>query len=160
MAWTAPSGHVWTTGEVVTAANMNTYIRLNLEDLGRRTVAVFDSVATSQTTTSTAYVSLGTVGPSVSVVGSTNLIVAVYAAISNSGANASYMVPSTTTIAGTDFPVDGDALSSVGTSVLRSGRVKFASLVGTTAVKVYYRVAAGTGTWADRALAVVPLAQS
>ncbi len=31
MAWTDPAGHVWTTGETVTAANMNTYIRLNLE---------------------------------------------------------------------------------------------------------------------------------
>lgn len=31
MAWTDPAGHVWTTGEAVTAANMNTFIRLNLE---------------------------------------------------------------------------------------------------------------------------------
>lgn len=32
MAWTDPSGHVWVTGETVTAANMNTYIRLNLQE--------------------------------------------------------------------------------------------------------------------------------
>ncbi len=32
MAWTDPAGHVWTTGEKVTAANMNTFIRLNLEE--------------------------------------------------------------------------------------------------------------------------------
>jgi hypothetical protein len=32
MAWTDPAGHVWTTGEAVTAANMNTFIRLNLEE--------------------------------------------------------------------------------------------------------------------------------
>lgn len=28
--WTDPGGHVWTTGEMVTAANMNTYIKDNL----------------------------------------------------------------------------------------------------------------------------------
>ena len=33
MAWTDPAGHVWVTGEVVTAANLNTYVRLNLEAL-------------------------------------------------------------------------------------------------------------------------------
>ncbi len=32
MAWTDPAGHVWTTAETVTAANMNTFIRLNLEE--------------------------------------------------------------------------------------------------------------------------------
>ena len=32
MAWTDPAGHIWTTGETVTAANMNTFIRLNLEE--------------------------------------------------------------------------------------------------------------------------------
>ncbi len=32
MAWTDPAGHVWVTGEVVTAANMNAFIRLNLEE--------------------------------------------------------------------------------------------------------------------------------
>lgn len=32
MGWTDPSGHVWATGEVVSAADMNTYIRLNLEE--------------------------------------------------------------------------------------------------------------------------------
>lgn len=30
MSWTAPSGHVWATGEIVTAANMNTYIANDL----------------------------------------------------------------------------------------------------------------------------------
>jgi hypothetical protein len=30
MAWTAPSGHVWATGETVTAASMNTYIANDL----------------------------------------------------------------------------------------------------------------------------------
>lgn len=32
MAWTDPAGHVWATSETVTAANMNTFIRLNLEE--------------------------------------------------------------------------------------------------------------------------------
>ncbi len=64
MSWTAPSGHVWATGEIVTAANMNTFIRLNLEDLDRRTVTVGAVVSASETSTSTSYVSLTTVGPS------------------------------------------------------------------------------------------------
>jgi hypothetical protein len=33
MAWTPPDNHVWTAGEVLTASNMNTYIRLNLDYL-------------------------------------------------------------------------------------------------------------------------------
>ncbi len=160
MAWSSPSGHVWTTGEVVTAANMNTYIRLNLEDLDRRTVTVFSTVATSETTTSTSYVSLATVGPSVSVTGSVNVLVCLYAGVSNSGANATYITPSTTTVAGTDQPSDSHALSVVSSTVLRAGRVKLHTLSGTTSVKAYYRVAAGTGTFVDRALAVVPLSQT
>jgi hypothetical protein len=33
MAWTAPSGHVWAVGEVLTAANLNTYSANNLSFL-------------------------------------------------------------------------------------------------------------------------------
>jgi hypothetical protein len=33
MAWTNPDSHIWTAGEVLTAANMNTYVRLNLDFL-------------------------------------------------------------------------------------------------------------------------------
>ncbi len=47
MAWTDPAGHVWVTGEVVTAASMNAYVRLNLEDQYRQrgTVALSFSAA-------------------------------------------------------------------------------------------------------------------
>lgn len=34
MAWTDPAGHVWAVGEIVTAANMNTYIGNDLIFLG------------------------------------------------------------------------------------------------------------------------------
>jgi len=34
VAWTDPVGHVWITGEVVTAGSLNTYVRLNLQELG------------------------------------------------------------------------------------------------------------------------------
>jgi hypothetical protein len=33
MAWTPPDNHVWTANEVLTASNMNTYLRLNLDFL-------------------------------------------------------------------------------------------------------------------------------
>jgi hypothetical protein len=33
ISWASPDAHVWTAGEVLTAANMNTYIRLNLDFL-------------------------------------------------------------------------------------------------------------------------------
>lgn len=33
MAWTDPAAHVYVTGEVVTAATLNTYVRLNLQAL-------------------------------------------------------------------------------------------------------------------------------
>jgi hypothetical protein len=38
MAWTAPSGHVWAVGEVLTAANLNTYSANNLSFLYGDTV--------------------------------------------------------------------------------------------------------------------------
>ena len=48
MAWTDPAGHVWVTGEVVTAANLNLYVRLNLEALRNDPAAlVFNSAAIS-----------------------------------------------------------------------------------------------------------------
>ena len=51
MAWTDPAGHVWVTGEVVTAANMNTYVRLNLEALRNAPACrVFNSSAISVAT--------------------------------------------------------------------------------------------------------------
>jgi hypothetical protein len=31
ISWASPDSHVWTAGEVLTASNMNTYIRLNLD---------------------------------------------------------------------------------------------------------------------------------
>jgi hypothetical protein len=46
MAWTDPAAHVWTTGEVVTAANLNTYIKDNLLALyNAPSVRAFNSAA-------------------------------------------------------------------------------------------------------------------
>lgn len=45
MAWSPPDNHVWTTGEVVTATNMNTYIRLNLDQLPRSVQAFYGNGA-------------------------------------------------------------------------------------------------------------------
>jgi hypothetical protein len=33
ISWASPDSHVWTAGEVLTASNMNTYVRLNLDFL-------------------------------------------------------------------------------------------------------------------------------
>lgn len=46
MAWTDPAAHVYVTGEVVTAATLNTYVRLNLQ-------ALWDSPACRAHNTST-----------------------------------------------------------------------------------------------------------
>jgi hypothetical protein len=69
VTWTAPRTFV--TGEVETAAIFNTHLRDNLLALQPQSA----SVATSQTTASTTYVDLTTVGPSVTMNTGTSVMI-------------------------------------------------------------------------------------
>jgi hypothetical protein len=163
MAWTSPSGHVFVTGEVVTAATLNTYVKDNLLDLDRRATATGASVATSQTTASAAYVDLATVGPAVTVTTGTRAV-ALFAAYTgnNTAGSASFTsvaVSGATTIAAADttdvffIPV----ATAVPTQRV-AGFAYFSTLTaGSNTFTQKYKVNTGTGSWSDRTIVVIPL---
>ncbi len=151
MAWTAP--RTWVTGEVVTAAIMNTHLRDNLLALLPSTA----EVQTSETETATAYDDMTTAGPSVTVDTPTVATVIVSARISNSAAGssfASYAVSGATTSAATDER----AAHVAGTDVTVSTRVtRHTGLTaGSNTFTMKYRVASGTGTFVMRRIFVFP----
>lgn len=154
--WTTPP--TWTVGEDITAVDLQamsddlTY----LSDLigGAST----NSVATSQTTTSTTYVDLATVGPTVTLTTRTLALVIVTAFLENSaGTNDSRMsfaISGATTLAASDLT----ALRHVGTSGARMSTVALVALTaGSNVFTAKYKVSGGTGTFVNRDLIVVPL---
>lgn len=178
MAWTAPMTAV--ANALWTAAQWNAHVRDNLAETmagkasanssrwfvatGANAIAerVIDSatVGTSQTTTSTSYADLATVGPAVTVTTGTKALVFTTAGTSNSGTNNatyfSYAVSSATTIAASDTwagRLDG---------VVSGNANKFSSVhfvtnlnAGSNTFTMRYRVAAGTGTYYGRGITVV-----
>lgn len=175
MVWTIP--RTWTDGELVGQTIHNTHIRDNLNEtaVAKATVAgqLFVStganalaartpaeatVATSEGTTSTSYASLATDGPTISPVTGTQAIVFLTAQVSNSGANSSFMgvdVSGATTVA----PADTDALLVVGTSAIRATCIVFLTGLtpGAHTFRARYRTTAGTATFVNRNMVVIPL---
>lgn len=155
MSWSAPLGHVWTTSEVVTAANMNTYIRLNLLALNTR-LDHSNSIATSETTTSTLYTDLATRGPRVLLVTGTRVLVILTCNIVNSGANFSNMsvaVSGATTTAA----ADANTFFLKGTNLLLASRLVLLTVTsGNNTFTAKYRVTGGTGTFSTRSIIVIP----
>lgn len=166
MSWTAPSGHVFVTGEIVTAATLNTYVRLNLDDLDRRTSPIGGVVATFQSTTSTSYTDLATVGPAVTVtIGSTGkALLAMHSAISNSASPvASYFgfaISGATTVAASDTTAIAFT-SAVNFAGIRTGTTLLVTSLnpGTTTGTAKFRQdpSAGGANFTDRRLAITPL---
>lgn len=119
-----------------------------------------DYIATSQTTTSTSYTDLATVGPTVTVtIGASGMALVLWSTRRfNSGVNwtsMSFDVSGANTIAATD----SDTLSSsTGIDIVDGTQVLLTGLSpGSTTFKAKYRVTGGTGTWIDRRLSVIPL---
>lgn len=164
MSWTAP--RTWVTGEVVTAALLNTHIRDNQIDLDRRTSPVGSVVATSQTTTATSYSDLASVGPAVTVtIGSTGkALVALHSAIANATSNlasyAGFAVSGATTVAASDAQAIGFTSPSSGAGIRAGTTLVVTGLnPGSTTFTAKYRMDPGVGpaTFVDRRLAVTPL---
>lgn len=165
MAWTPPSGHIYVTGEIVTAATMNTYIEANLDDLDRRTTTLSGVVSTSQSTASATYTDLTTAGPSVAAtIGSSfKALVILRAALANANVPvASYMgtaISGATTAAAADSTAIGFT-STIANSGIRTGMVIiYAALgIGSTTFTAKYRTdGGGNMTAVDRGLGVTPL---
>lgn len=179
MAWTVP--RTADSSEVWTSSDWNTYVRDNLLETfpGKASAALqyfvatgvnaittraadSQTVATSQTTTSTSYTNLTTVGPQSTRTTGTAALVMWAAQMSNNGSNnqcrTSVAVSSATTIAASDewsALVDGVAAGELN----RFGGFKlFTTLnAGSNVFTVQYKVSAGTGTFVNRHIIVVPL---
>lgn len=179
MAWTAPMTVV--ASQVWTATQFNEHVRDNLLETApaKATTAgsIFNvvsansiqevipsgsTVATSQTTTSTTYTDLTTVGPTVTVDTGTTATVIFSATLSNNTLDIpSYMsveVSGASTVAASDTWCtlqDGVAIGSVERALSAH---RFTGLSeGTNTFTCKYRVGANTGTFADRHLIVIPL---
>ena len=116
-------------------------------------------VATSQTTASTSYADLATVGPSVSVVTGTSAIVTVEALITNSAAAtnyAGYAVTGASAVAGADATaaVVVTSAANVPNLTVSSTKIITTLTAGTNTFTMKYRVTAGTGTFVNRSITV------
>jgi hypothetical protein len=122
-------------------------------------------VATSQTTTSTTYTDLTTVGPSVTVTipASGNALVTVTGSLTDSAsagqANMGFAISGASTQAATDtraFVVKSGGAQLI---LVQGSATFFLSglTAGSTTFTAKYRVSAGTGTFVNRSIIVVPL---
>lgn len=177
MAWTAPMTAV--VGEVWTSAQFNAHVRDNLLSTmpGKATAAgryyvttgtnaiaervpTEATVATSQTTTSTTYTDLTTVGPAITVTTGTTAIVWFNSQVESTSSTAetsvSVAVSGATTVSASD---DWRLLQSgvASGSVNRLGMVhRFTNLTaGSNTFTMKYRVSAGTGTFQRRSMIVM-----
>lgn len=153
MAWTTP--RTWVTGEVVTAAYFNTNLRDNLNFL---VGAAGAEVLTSETTTSTTYTDLATVGPAVTVTTGVSALALFSAEMGNSTANATLLsvaVSGATTLAASE---NYRAVDNTTSGVTGFNHKFFTGLTaGSNTFTLKYRVGGGTGTFLIRRVTVIPL---
>ncbi len=120
------------------------------------------TVATSQTTTSTSYADLSTVGPSVTLTTGTKVLVIVSAAIDNNtiGGQAitSAAVSGATTLAASDTRALINRTSTANYTMSASYSILLTGLTaGSNTFTMKYRVAAGTGAFQDRTITVIDM---
>lgn len=178
MAWTAPMTAVYLAS--FTAAQWNTHIRDNSNETmpakatqtasrwmvstGANAIAqraiTSHVVATSQTTTSTSYTDLTTVGPTCTVTTGARALVFFAAKVEHSATDgdawASVAVSSATTRAASDvwaMRLDG----VVAANANAWGNVWYVDDLtpGSNVFTMKYKVGSGTGTWSDRQMTVV-----
>jgi len=161
MSWTAP--RTWVDGEVVRARYFNEGVRDNLRAL----VGVYAEVLTSETTTSTAFTNLATVGPSVGVAitggfNSADEFTVFFgchaqndtaAGVANMGLDVSG--PTATAADDTNRCFTRSTATAATTSIIWG--TKFESLdAGGYTLTAKYKVSAGTGTFLRRFVLAYP----
>jgi hypothetical protein len=182
MAWTAPMTAV--SNSVFTAAQFNQYVRDNLNQtapaLATTTSSYFATVATNQiaeriagqaivstaeTTSSTSYGNLATVGPTVTVSSGVNALICMYSQVNSNTAGtvayAGYTVSGASSISANDGRALAYATASVAaTSFLLASYVHLENglTAGSNTFQMVYRMGSGggTGTWSNRCLTVLP----
>lgn len=180
MAWVTP--RTWVTNEIVTAAQLNEQIRDNMNEtapavtfsaspghiVGNEAVndlvyrlVVNNAVATAQTTTSTTYTDLTTVGPARSVSTGTSALVCWSARVRNATVGGISYVG--LTISGATSSAAADALAlqfeaATSNQIMRAGvaQIYLGLTGGSNTFTMQYRVSAGTGEFAQRNLSVIP----
>jgi hypothetical protein len=179
MAWITP--HTLNAEDTWTHTDWNTYVRDNLNATITGTVAnaleycVSDAahslairtagdatVATSQTTTSTSYADLTTVGPSVTKTTGTAAMVWFSCKMSNNTDStqcmASVAVSSATTIAADDdWMMMQDGVTNSNTNRFGMFKLFDTLTAGSNIFTMKYKVGGGTGTFVDRHIIVLPL---
>lgn len=164
MAYTA--GKTWTVGEILTAADMNTYVRDNGDDLDDRISAVLsgtnNGVGTSETTTSTTYTDLATSGPAVTLTTGAKALVLYGCLMSNGTAGARCFMDFAVSGASSRSADDATAWRFESSAANDQARAMAAFVQGglTTGSNTFtakYRVSGGTGTFEDRRIVVIPL---
>jgi hypothetical protein len=157
MSWTVPP--TYPVGSLLTSTLMNR-ISGNLADLDARSRPSSGGVLTSETTTSTSYADLATVGPFVTLVTGVAAMVVLSALVQTTGAGVTprmaFAISGATTVPATDtwcINIDSSAVVNAQTS--------FAVLVtglnaGSNTFTAKYKVGSGTGTFVDRGLMVWP----
>jgi hypothetical protein len=118
------------------------------------------SVATSETTTSTSYADLATVGPVITLPLAGDYKIVTTASAANSVATNNNAISFSVSGGAANTAVDADSLRlpTVLAGVLQAGSVVVSKAgLTATAVTMRYRVNAGTGTIANRVLTAVPI---
>lgn len=176
MAWTAPMTAI--AGSVFTAAQFNTFVRDNLNECPASKAATPGSyfavsdtnqlsertpstaiVTTSQTTTSTSFTNLTTVGPAVTVTTGPSALVALYNANLNSSGTTASLMSFEVTGASAQAPDDSLSIGVATTTGTRAGALFLVTGLtpGSNTFTCRYRVGGGTGTFVDRRITVIPL---
>jgi len=177
MTWTAPKTFI--ANDTLSSAELNVHLRDNLLEAApakaRNVGAYFvsngdntlseriptgDLESTAEQSASTSYVDLATIGPSVTATTQSQAFVIISCHMYNSGANAvwmSYDVSGTTVTAA----ADNRALmfnNAAGQGQRAGVVILHATLIpGPNTFTAKYRVStAGTGTWSDRRIAILP----
>lgn len=176
MAWsTVPT---FVSGAVLTAAQLNTYLRDNAAEtavskasvagryfgvdgtnsIGEREIKS-DIVTTSETTTNSAFVDLATVGPGVTTFSAAKAVVLLTASVSNNtvGATSSMGVEVTgpsAGSAGTSFALR--VTSSTANALYQASFVDARGAAGINSFTAKYSTTAGTATFVTRRITVLP----
>lgn len=157
MGYTVPPA--FTAGAVLLGSQL-TILGDDIKDLDSRTRPIFAQVPTSQTTTSTSYTDLATVGPTVTITTGTIAIVCLIAQIQHSTggpALVGFAVSGATTAAAADTQAIYYSASAANEYAQFSGLFLVSGLTaGSNVFTAKYKVSSGTGTFLNRQLFVWP----
>jgi hypothetical protein len=159
MAWTAP--RTAAVGDVFTASWWNGDARDSLNVLNTR-LNNTATVTTGETTTSTTFTDLATVGPTVSsLTTGTFALVFLGSAIDNNTAGSSGLMSVDVSGATTTAASDANSTSYLSPAANQAARIStFVPLTltaGSNTFKAKYRVTANTGTFTNRKILVLPV---